>query len=101
MNENLKKFLERLANDQELVSKMSTMKDSEEAYKLAASLQDGFTKEEFISAMDKLDAAAKGSEELSDEDLKNVAGGGTVEVTVGATAGVAISAAAWAAAGSI
>ena len=98
MNENLKKFLEKLTNDQEFAAKMSECKDPDEAYALASSVVSGFTKEEFISVMDKLSAAAKGSEELNDEDLKNVAGGGETELLVSATGGVVISGAALAAA---
>ena len=75
MNENIKLFLEKLAKDPEAAAKIGAIRDPEEAYAFASSMQDGFTKEEFISTMDKLDAAAKGSKELSDEDLKNIAGG--------------------------
>ncbi|MBQ9612643.1 MAG: Nif11-like leader peptide family RiPP precursor [Lachnospiraceae bacterium] len=75
MNENIKVFLKKMAEDQELFGKMSACKNPDEAYAIASSVVGGFTKEEFISTMDKLDAAAKGSKELSDEDLKNIAGG--------------------------
>ena len=86
----MKKFLEKLAQDPELVVKMSAMQDPDEAYKLASSVQDGFTKEEFITAMREL-AAANG--DLTDADLKKYAGGSDVtevvsdvtEVSVGVT----------------
>ena len=73
MNENIKKFLEKAEQSPELQAKFSKIRDPEEAYKLAASVQDGFTKEEFISEMKKLyDEAIK---DLSDEDIAKVAGG--------------------------
>ena len=43
MNENIKKFLEKAAQDPELTAKMSAVRDPDEAYELASSLQDGFT----------------------------------------------------------
>ncbi len=51
MNENIKKFLEKAAQDPELTAKMSAAQNPDEAYKLASSVQDGFTREEFITAM--------------------------------------------------
>ena len=73
MNENIKKFLEKAAQDPELTAKMSAVRDPDEAYELASSLQDGFTKEEFFTAMKEL-AAADG--DLGDADLKKFSGGG-------------------------
>ena len=72
MNESIKKLLVKAAQDPELAAKMSAIQDPDEAYKLASSVQDGFTKEEFITAMREL-AAANG--DLTDADLKKFAGG--------------------------
>ena len=73
MNENIKKFLVKLEKSPELQAQLSQLRDPEEAYKLAASIQDGFTKEEFVSEMKKIHDAQ--SEGLSEEDLDKVAGG--------------------------
>ncbi|MBQ9612633.1 MAG: Nif11-like leader peptide family RiPP precursor [Lachnospiraceae bacterium] len=78
MNENIKKFLEKLSNDPEAIAKMSAIRDPEEAYQLASSMQDGFTKEEFISVMEAFRESGKPREDLSDEDLMKVAGGADV-----------------------
>ena len=72
MNESIKKFMEKAAQDPELAAKMSAIQDPDEAYKLASSLQDGFTKEEFINTMKELAAA---NSDLTDADLKKFAGG--------------------------
>ena len=81
MNENIQKFLEKLGQDPELLKKMSAIRDPEEAYKLASSVQDGFTKEEFLTAMKALEVA---NGDLNDDDLKKYAGGVTdEELTIG------------------
>ncbi|MBQ9612641.1 MAG: hypothetical protein IJV14_08655 [Lachnospiraceae bacterium] len=80
MNENIRMFIEKLSNDQEAAAKMSAIRDPEEAYQLASSIQDGFTKEEFISAMEELRESVQHSEELLDEDLVKVAGGDDREI---------------------
>ena len=72
MNESIKKFLEKAEQDPAFITKMRAVQDSDEAYRLASSVQDGFTKEEFITAMKEL-AAANG--DLTDADLKKFAGG--------------------------
>ena len=100
MNENIKKYLEKVANDPELVAKLNAIKDPEEAYKIASSLQEGFTKEEFFSAMDKMAEDIKNND-LSDEDLKNIAGGGTSEVAISAAGSAAVSAIVFGAASAI
>ena len=81
MNENIKKFLKKVSGDAEIAAKFSAIKDPDEAYKMASSLQDGFSKEEFVSAMDKL-AAVASSGDISDEDLLKYSGGGTTELIV-------------------
>lgn len=72
-NENLKAFFEKFADDEELQVKMSQVTNPDEAYALASSVQSGFTKEEFVEAMKQLQAAT--GEEISDEDMEQVAGG--------------------------
>ena len=73
MNENIKKFLVKLEQSPDLQAQFAQIRDPDEAYKLAASVQDGFTKEEFVSEMKKIHDAQ--SEGLSEEDLDKVAGG--------------------------
>ena len=73
VNENIKAFLEKVAADQELQAKFAQIKDVDEAYSLASSLQSGFTKEEFVTEMRKIKEAM--DENLSDEDLAKSAGG--------------------------
>ena len=96
MNENIKKFLAKVEQSPELQAKFDQIRDPDEAYKLAASIQDGFTKDEFISEMKKLyDEAIK---DLSDEDIAKVAGGSTLTGVLTALASFVSSASAGAAA---
>ena len=88
MNGNIRKFLEKVAQDPEIAAKLSAIKDPDEAYALASSVQDGFTKEEFVSAMEQLKASAENGEELSDEDIGKMAGGGVYEVAASAAGSV-------------
>ena len=81
MNENIKAFLEKVEASPDLQAQFAQIRDPDEAYKLAASVQDGFTKEEFVSEMTKLYEAQIA--DLSDEDIAKVAGGlDTVEQTL-------------------
>ena len=80
MNENIKLFLEKMAQDQELQKKFSALHDPDEAYALASSVQGGFTKEEFIETMTAVKEAL--GENLTDEDLAKSAGGVSDEVKV-------------------
>ncbi len=73
MNENIRKFLEKVAADKELQEQFSKIRDPHEAYKLAAGVQDGFTEEEFVDEMKKLYAEV--TKDLSEEDLAKLAGG--------------------------
>ena len=73
MNENIKKFLEKVEASPDLQAQLSQIRDPDEAYKLAASVQDGFTKEEFVSEMTKLYESQIA--DLSDEDIAKIAGG--------------------------
>ena len=72
MNKSIQKFLEKVEQDPALLAKMRAIQDPDEAYKVASSVQDGFTKEEFMSAMKELLAA---NADLSDDDLNKFAGG--------------------------
>lgn len=74
MNENVKKFVEKAIGDKELMEKMSACKSPEEAYAVASSVQEGFTMEEFVSAMQEIYDATHEAE-LTDEDMAKVAGG--------------------------
>ena len=58
MNENIKVFLEKMAADSELQARFSQIKDPDEAYELASSIQSGFTKEEFVTETTKITAAS-------------------------------------------
>ena len=103
MNENIKAFLQKVAEDKELQEQFKAIKDPDKAYELATSVQSGFTKDEFITTMKELHA--KMSRDLSDEDLEKAAGGGigdgditkgivhTLIATVEATVEIAASAA--------
>ena len=96
INEKIADVLRKITEDETLAAKMSAIQDPDEAYKLASSLQDGFTKEEFITAMKEL-AAANG--DLTDDDLKKFAGGDdTVYISIGVSyimsSGVSVAAAA-------
>ena len=90
MNENIKEFLEKMAADPELQAKFSQIKDPDEAYAVASSIQSGFTKEEFIESMKAIKDAA--NEDLTDEDLAKSAGGDSEDVIVSISASVAITA---------
>ena len=76
MNENIKLFLEKVESDSALRDKFAQVKDPDEAYELASSIQGGFTKEEFIEEMTKIKKAM--DETLTDEDLAKSSGGGDI-----------------------
>ena len=69
-----------MAEDQELQAKFMTIHEPDEAYALACSIQDGFTKEEFVETMQSIKEAM--DENLTDEDLAKSAGGVSDEVKV-------------------
>jgi predicted ribosomally synthesized peptide with nif11-like leader len=77
VNQNIVEFLKKIADDEELQAKMQKAANPDEAYAIASAVQDGFTKEEFVEAMQALNAQT--SQELSDEDLAQVAGGGILD----------------------
>ncbi len=83
-NENIRKFLEKVDKDPELQTKLAQIRDPEEAYELAASVQEGFTKEEFVTEMQKMYKAMLN--DISEEDLGKIAGGVAGEVFIGTVA---------------
>ena len=76
MNENIKILIQKVAADESLQAKMQAFTDMDEAYEFATSIQGGFTKEEFTDIMLKLSEKLNNDDELSDDDLASVAGGG-------------------------
>ena len=66
-------ILEKVSEDADLQAKFSQIKDLDEAYALASSVQSGFTKEELVSEMNKIKEAME--ENLTDEDMARSAGG--------------------------
>lgn len=89
MNENIKAFLEKVAEDPELQARFAEINDPDEAYKLASSIQPGFSKEEFVETMTAIKEAV--NEDLSDEDLAKSSGGDTEDIIVSIGASLAIS----------
>ena len=75
MNENIKMLLEKLNEDEELADRLSKCQNPDEAYAAASEVVSGFTKEEFISTMEKIKGSIEDTGDLSDEDLSQVAGG--------------------------
>ncbi len=73
MNENIKKLLDKVSGDEALLAKFSACKSIDEAYDLACTLVDGYSKEEFVKVMTTLNAIEDG--DISDEDLAAAAGG--------------------------
>ena len=90
MNENIQTFLKMVAEDPELQAQFSQIKDPDEAYALASSIQPGFTKEEFVETMTAIKESM--SEDLTDEDLAKSAGGDSEDVLVSIATSIAISA---------
>jgi len=70
MNENIMLLLKKVEQDASLAAKFKDVTNPDEAYALAASIQAGFTKEEFISAMEQLN-----NSDLSMNDMAAIAGG--------------------------
>lgn len=86
---NIKKFLEKVEQSPELQVQFAKIRAPDEAYKLAASIQDGFTKDEFISEMTKIYEAAIA--DLSEEDIAKVAGGRFTGVSLTIFSGAMVS----------
>ena len=86
MNENIKQLMEKIQADKELRAKFDKVESPEEAYKLAASVQDGFTQEECFAELKNFREEQGISEDdivrvsdVADEDLDKVAGGMSAE----------------------
>ena len=75
MNEKIKAFLQKVAQDEQLAAKLSACKTPEEAYAVASGVVEGFSKEEFVSTMAQVKAAEEASTTLSEEDIGKMAGG--------------------------
>lgn len=73
MNEKLSAFLSKVVEDEALQAKFEELDNFDDAYELASSIQDGFSKEEFVKAMEAIRDAA--DDDISDEDLAAIAGG--------------------------
>ena len=73
-NESLKAFFAKIASDEEALARLKACKDLDEAYDFAISIQDGFTKEEFVETITK-GYETLGTVELTDDDLNALAGG--------------------------
>jgi hypothetical protein len=81
MNENVGKFFDALGKDAALRKKLEATKSADEAYKLALTINGGYTLAEFLSA---LKGASTG--ELAETDLDAVTGGSgkwTIRVSPG------------------
>ena len=92
MNENIKKFLEKLSQDEQLAAKFDACKNADEAYAVASGAVEGFSKEEFVSAMEQVKAAIDASTTLTEDDISKMAGGvDWSAVTYGTAASVSIS----------
>lgn len=76
MTENMKKLLEALSANEELREKVNTAKTKEEVIELAKELDVPLTEKDFASA---------DGEELTEEELSAVAGGGGFCLIVGFT----------------
>lgn len=87
MNEALKKFLMELSQDEALRERLVACGTMEEAYAIASERVEGFTLEDFRSAVEKLQEPLEGSSELTADDLQKVVGGAGSEATVGFTNG--------------
>ena len=83
MNENLKEMLRKIAEDETLQEKMKAAPGPDEAYSLALSIQEGYTKEEFLTLMRELQGELDKQGELSDDDLAAVSGGVSSAVIIG------------------
>ncbi len=79
-NENIRKLLEKVSANPELQARFAKIRDTDEAYKLAVSVQDGYTKEEFVTEVKKLYTEA--TKDLSEEDIARLAGGGDLLLPV-------------------
>ena len=93
MNNNLIELIKKIAADEEKQVKMQSFTNIDEAYEYAVSIQDGYSKEEFEAVMTKIVEASTEHDEISDDDLANIAGGAdTAVIAVTVVNGAAIAA---------
>ena len=72
MNENITALIKKIAESEDLQAKFAALGSPDEAFELAKTIQEGFTKEEFLEATRLL---ATADEDISDEELASAAGG--------------------------
>ena len=70
MNENIIAFLQKVTADEELQVKMQACNNPDEAYTIASSVQDGFTKEEFVEELTKLNEKITNNDSTTAESSK-------------------------------
>ncbi len=75
MNENIAAALRKIVADENLAVKLQACADPDSAYAMVSSVESGFTREEFDSAMEELRASARSDTDVSDEELNKMAGG--------------------------
>ena len=86
MNEKIALFLKKIEGDEALAARFQGVTNPDEAYAIAASVQDGFTKEEFVAAMEGIRNG-----ELSDADLAKMSGGIEDDVLMSASISASVS----------
>ena len=82
MNEKIAAALRKIAEDEELLAKLRACADPDEAYAIVSSVENGFTKEEFLSALEALRASAQNNTDVSNEELSKMAGGGDWSISI-------------------
>ena len=93
MNNNLIELIKKIAADEEKQVKMQSFTSIDEAYDYAVSIQDGYSKEEFEAVMVEITKGSAENDEISDDDLANIAGGAdTAVIAVTVVNGAAIAA---------
>ena len=75
MTDNMNEFLKKVSSSKELQGKFASLTDPKEVHKLALTVQPGLTLNEVIDAMKELTRYRSSMSELTDEELKQVAGG--------------------------
>ena len=86
MNESIVLFLQKVEKDEALAAKLSAIRSPDEAYALAASVQEGFTMEEFVAAMEQIRNG-----ELSADELARMSGGSVDDTLISTSISVSAS----------
>ncbi len=95
MNKELEKTLSRIIEQEELAREFSQLDDMDEMYRYCCELGGGYTEEEFDEGIAEVIDSLKSEESktnLSDEDLKYIAGGMNFNGLISKTAAVMLSA---------